>query len=84
MGKPLTKTRRATAKAVIEIVKLQFQPRFSSTHTITVEVMRPPVQREKKNQLKKADMARRSDWSSWSAPWAGKAALIPPTPIAIA
>lgn len=51
------KIESAKLKTMAVIVKLQFQPSFSSTQTITVQLMRPPRQREKKNQLKKAEMS---------------------------
>lgn len=76
--------KRAKHNEKSEIVKLQFQPRFSSTHTITVAVITPPMHSEKKNQLKNDDMALWLLGSNWSAPWAGRTALTPPTPIAIA
>lgn len=52
------KMKRAKIKAMIEIVKLQFHPLFSSTQIITVDAMSPPETSEKKNQLKKAEISR--------------------------
>lgn len=52
------KMKRAKIKAMIEILKLQFHPLFSSTQIITVDAMNPPATSEKKNQLKKAEISR--------------------------
>ena len=55
-GLPLMKIKSAKLRTTTVMGKLQFQPLFSSTQTMTVELMSPPVHKEKKNQLKKEEI----------------------------
>lgn len=80
---PMQMNRIANMTATVHIPKLQSHPWLAPIQLMKVTPMIAPMVRLNKNQLKKLDSLAASLGflsSNWSAPKAGKAALIPLVP----